>query len=71
MLLSIYKREYGMIKDKFKECIALMERGVAEFEIKVWHCRNCAEHGCGCCSPGDISFNEVGGVDWAVRSERA
>ena len=42
-----------------------------EKEIKVWHCRNCAEHGCGCCSPGDISFNEVGGVDWAVKAERA
>ena len=32
MLLSIYKREYVMIQDKFKECIALMERDVAEFE---------------------------------------
>lgn len=52
-----------MIKDKFKECIALMEQDVAEFEIKVWHCRNCAEHGYGCCAAGDISFNEVGGVD--------
>ena len=42
-----------------------------EKEIKVWHCRNCAERGCGCCCPGDISFNEVGGVDWAVKAERA
>lgn len=59
-----------MIKDKFKECIALMERE-AEKEIKIWHCRNYAEHGCGCCSLGDISFNEVGGVDWAVRAVKA
>ena len=28
-----------------------------EREITVWHCRNCAEHGCGCCGAGDISFN--------------
>ena len=42
----------------------------AEKEIKVWHCRNCAEHGCGCCAPGDISFNEVGGGDWAIKAEK-
>ena len=41
-----------------------------EKEIKVWHCQNCAEHGCGCCAAGDISFNEVSGVDWAVRVEK-
>lgn len=40
-----------------------------EKEIKVWHCQNCAEHGCGCCAAGDVSFNEVGGVDWAVKAE--
>lgn len=34
MLLSIYEKEYIMIKEKFKECIALMERDVAEFEKK-------------------------------------
>ena len=40
-----------------------------EKEITVWHCRNCAEHGCGCCGNGDIRFNVVGGVDWAERAE--
>lgn len=41
---------------------------LAESEIKVWHCRNCAEHGCGCCAAGDIRFNEVGGEDWALKA---
>ena len=41
-----------------------------EKEITVWHCRNCAEHGCGCCGAGDIRFNVVGEGDWALRAER-
>ena len=41
-------------------------------EIIVWHCRNCAEHGCGCCGEGDIRFNVVGSGQWAVKAaERA
>ena len=39
-----------------------------EKEITVWHCRNCAEHGCGCCGTGDIRFNVVGEGDWALRA---
>lgn len=38
--------------------------------VKVWHCRDCAKHGCGCCAAGDISFNEVGGGDWAIKAEK-
>ena len=41
-----------------------------ETEITVWHCRNCAEHGCGCCGTGDIRFNVVGEGDWALKAER-
>ena len=41
----------------------------AEREIHVWHCRDCAKHGCGCCGAGDIRFNVVGGADWAERAE--
>lgn len=41
-----------------------------ETEITVWHCRNCAEHGCGCCGTGDIRFNVVGEDDWALKAER-
>ena len=41
-----------------------------EKEITVWHCRNCAEHGCGCCGAGDIRFNVVGEGDWALKAER-
>ena len=37
-------------------------------EIIVWHCRNCAEHGCGCCGEGDICFNVVGSGQWAVKA---
>ncbi|MBQ2630114.1 MAG: hypothetical protein IJG13_10600 [Kiritimatiellae bacterium] len=40
----------------------------AEREVTVWHCRNCAEHGCGCCGAGDIRFNVVGGDDWALKA---
>ena len=40
----------------------------AEAEVTVWHCRNCAEHGCGCCGTGDISFNVVGEGDWALKA---
>ena len=32
MLLFIYEKECVMIKEKFKEYFALMERDVAEFE---------------------------------------
>jgi hypothetical protein len=39
-----------------------------EKEITVWHCRNCAEHGCGCCGAGDIRFNVVGEGDWALKA---
>ena len=39
-----------------------------EREITVWHCRNCAEHGCGCCGAGDIRFNVVGEGDWALKA---
>ena len=38
--------------------------------ITVWHCRNCAEHGCGCCGTGDIRFNVVDEDDWALRTEK-
>lgn len=41
-----------------------------EKEITVWHCRNCAEHECGCCGSGDIRFNVVGEGDWALKAER-
>ena len=37
-------------------------------EIIVWHCRTCAEHGCGCCGEGDIRFNVVGSGQWAVKA---
>ena len=37
-------------------------------EVKVWHCRNCSEHGTGCCGSGDIRFNVVGEGDWAVKA---
>ena len=43
----------------------------AERECPVWHCRNCAQQGVGCCRRGDIRFNVVGAVDWAVRAENA
>lgn len=36
----------------------------AETEVPVWHCRNCAQSGTGCCRPGDIRFQEVGNRDW-------
>lgn len=41
----------------------------AEAEIKVWHCRFCAERGVGCCAAGDIRFNVVGETDWAVKAQ--
>ena len=41
----------------------------AERELKVWHCRDCAEHGCGCCGTGDIRFNVVGSAGWAERAQ--
>lgn len=41
----------------------------AEREIKVWHCRFCAERGAGCCATGDIRFNVVGASDWAVKAQ--
>ena len=41
----------------------------AEQEINVWHCRDCAKRGCGCCASGDISFNEVGSGDWAIKAQ--
>lgn len=40
----------------------------AERECIVWHCRNCAQQGVGCCSRGDIRFNVVGAADWAVKA---
>ena len=42
----------------------------AEAEIKVWHCRDCAENGMGCCSAAnaDIRFNVVGGAGWAEKA---
>ena len=40
----------------------------ADKEINIWHCRNCAEHGTGCCSTGDIRFNVVGEAGWAVKA---
>ncbi len=98
---------------RFKECIEMMQRDVAEFEAKyqgtfakqphvglgnrktrcvneatlpiiTCHpsciercagtcyvlaiCRNCAEHGTGCCGTGDIRFNVVGESGWALKS---
>ena len=41
----------------------------AEQEVHVWHCRDCASHGCGCCGTGDIRFNVVGESGWAERAE--
>ena len=41
----------------------------AEQDIHVWHCRDCASHGCGCCGTGDIRFNVVGESGWAERAE--
>ena len=38
-------------------------------EVKVWHCRDCAVHGCGCCGTGDIRFNVVGEAGWAERAQ--
>lgn len=40
----------------------------ADEEVVVWHCRNCAEHGTGCCAAGDIKFNVVGEAGWAVKA---
>ena len=40
----------------------------AEQDVHVWHCRDCASHGCGCCGTGDIRFNVVGGDDWALKA---
>lgn len=40
----------------------------ADSEIRIWHCRNCAEHGTGCCSTGDIRFNVVGEAGWAAKA---
>ena len=37
-------------------------------EIAVWHCRNCAEYGTGCCASGDIRFNVVDEAGWAVKA---
>ena len=42
----------------------------ADSEIVVWHCRNCAERGIGCCARGDIRFNVVGAAGWAVKAAR-
>ena len=39
-------------------------------EVRVWHCRNCSEHGIGCCGSGDIRFNVVGESGWAVKAEQ-
>lgn len=36
----------------------------AEQEVRVWHCRDCAKNGTGCCGCGDISFNVVKGDSW-------
>lgn len=44
---------------------------LAERECPVWHCRNCAQQGVGCCRRGDIRFNVVGAADWAVKAENA
>ena len=33
-------------------------------------CRNCSEHGTGCCGSGDIRFNVVGESGWAVKAEQ-
>ena len=41
----------------------------AERDVHVWHCRDCATHGCGCCGTGDIRFNVVGEAGWAERAE--
>ena len=41
----------------------------AEQDVHVWHCRDCASHGCGCCGTGDIRFNVVGESGWAERAE--
>jgi hypothetical protein len=41
----------------------------AEQDVHVWHCRDCAAHGCGCCGTGDIRFNVVGEAGWAERAE--
>ena len=41
----------------------------AEREVHVWHCRDCAAHGTGCCGTGDIRFNVVGESGWAERAE--
>ena len=43
---------------------------LAAEKVKVWHCRNCSEHGTGCCGSGDIKFNVVGQDDWAVKAEQ-
>ncbi|MEI7947996.1 MAG: hypothetical protein WCJ02_14950 [bacterium] len=39
----------------------------AEVESPVWHCRLCAQRGVGCCGKGDIRFNVVGRVGWAIK----
>ena len=41
----------------------------SERDVHVWHCRDCATHGCGCCGTGDIRFNVVGEAGWAERAE--
>jgi len=61
-LVSELTRRGHEAKDAFRQADKK-----ASAEIPVWHCRNCAEHGCGCCGSGDINFNVVGGRNWAER----
>lgn len=61
--------EFGAKGLDVKSATKLAEKQ-AEAEMPVWHCRNCAERGIGCCGRGDIRFNVVGGAGWAVRNEK-
>lgn len=42
----------------------------ADSEIRVWHCRFCAQYGTGCCSGGDIRFNVVGKAHWEQAANK-
>jgi len=60
--MEILKRliEQGIDKKSAVKCAIQQTDG----EIKVWHCRYCAQYGTGCCSDGDIRFNVVGKAHW-------
>ncbi|MCR5056759.1 MAG: hypothetical protein K6B54_07600 [Clostridia bacterium] len=76
-----YQRSLARFMEKKREIAAALRAGgldakaankeadrAASKEVPVWHCRNCAEHGTGCCGRGDILFNVVGESGWALKA---